>query len=115
MPEERKIEKLLRAVAKRRREQSGEPFQMHPATRNLLQREISQRAKASPPKETFLTRIFSLPKPRLVFAMSALAIVAIGVALLVPALTKNKEPLKLAKSHESIRQLTETKPRIGAS
>lgn len=101
MPEpERKIEKLLRAFARRRRADVGEPFQIHPATRNLLQREVAQRAKAAPQKENFLARIFFVPRPRLVFAVSVLAVVAIAAGLLIPSLTKQKA----AKSLSQVRQ-----------
>ena len=98
MPEpERKIEKLLRAFARRRRADVGEPFQMHPATRNLLQREVAQRAKATPAKENFLARIFSVPRPRLVFAVSVLVVVAIAAGVLLPSLTKEKQVERLAQ------------------
>ncbi len=107
MPEpERKIEKLLRAFAKRRRADAGELFQMHPATRNLLQREVSQRAKATPPKENFLAGIFSVPRPRLIFAVSVLAVVAIAAWLLIPSLTKQKRAGSLAQVRQNEMALT---------
>ena len=40
---ERPIEKLLRASAKRRREQAGKDWEMHPATRQALQGEVARR------------------------------------------------------------------------
>lgn len=42
MEPERKIEKWLKAYAKKRRTQAGEPFKLHPATRQLLQGEIAR-------------------------------------------------------------------------
>ena len=44
MEPERKIEKLLRAYAKKRRAQAGDPLKLHPATRRLLQDEIARNA-----------------------------------------------------------------------
>jgi len=44
MEPERKIEKWLRAYAKKRRGQTGDSFKIHPATRRLLQSEISRNA-----------------------------------------------------------------------
>jgi len=46
MEEERKIEKWLRACAKKRRAQAGESFEIHPATRRLLQGEIARNMPA---------------------------------------------------------------------
>ncbi len=40
---ERQIEKLLRAAAAKRREQATRPFDLHPATRRLLQGEVARR------------------------------------------------------------------------
>jgi len=39
-----RIEPILRAFAKKRREQSGAPMELHPATRRLLQGEVARRA-----------------------------------------------------------------------
>jgi hypothetical protein len=44
---ERKIEKLLRAYAKKRRGQAGESFKLDPETRRILQNEISGSAPSS--------------------------------------------------------------------
>ena len=40
---ENKIEELLKAYAKKRQEEAGAPFEMHPATRKLLQGEVARR------------------------------------------------------------------------
>jgi hypothetical protein len=42
MEPERKIEKWLKAYAKKRRTQAGEPFKLPPATRRLLQSEVAR-------------------------------------------------------------------------
>lgn len=42
MEPERPIEKLLRAFAQKRREQAGEPFELHPVNRRLLQDEVAR-------------------------------------------------------------------------
>ena len=47
MEQERKIEKFLKAYAKKRRGQAGGPFTLDPATRRILQNEVSQSAPAS--------------------------------------------------------------------
>lgn len=43
MNDERPIEKLLRRFAKKRREEAGQPLELHPATRRLLQGEVSRQ------------------------------------------------------------------------
>jgi hypothetical protein len=99
MPDpERKIEKLLRSFAKRRRAESAEPFQIHGATRQLLQREISQRVRAGEYQKSWLAKIIFLPRRRIAFALGALFIVAISIALLMPSITKNHSPTSLAKA-----------------
>ena len=47
MEQERKIEKWLRAYAKKRRAQAGESFKLDPATRRILQSEVSRSASPS--------------------------------------------------------------------
>ena len=42
MEPERKIEKWLKAYAKKRRTQADDPFKLHPATRRLLQSEVAR-------------------------------------------------------------------------
>ena len=42
MEEERKIEKLLRAYAKKRRADAGDPLKLHPAPRRQLQDEVAR-------------------------------------------------------------------------
>ena len=49
MEPERKIEKLLRAYAQKRRAAAGDPLKLHPATRRLLQDEVSRRAPKPEP------------------------------------------------------------------
>lgn len=48
---ERKIEQLLRTYAQKRGEQAGEHFEMHPATRRLLQEEVARLQKAGAEEE----------------------------------------------------------------
>lgn len=48
MEPDRKIEKWLRGYAKKRREQSGAPLDLHPATRRMLQGEVARRSKGRP-------------------------------------------------------------------
>ena len=90
MPSEsdNKIEELLKAYAKKRRQEAGTPFDLHPATRNLLQGEIA-RNYPKPGKEAFsfiqlLVRFW----PRLAFA--AVLVVAMVATIQFSNLKPNK-------------------------
>jgi hypothetical protein len=97
MEPERPIEKLLRAFAKKRREQAGEPpgFELHNATRRLLQGEVARRAPR-PREGNFFLRLLAPIRPRLAFALSVVAITILGAALLLPSLSASKSRSKLA-------------------
>ncbi len=77
MEPERKIEKLLRAFANKRRSQAGEPMELPPTVRQELQREVARRGSA---KEAggFFSGILSGLRPKLAFGV---CFVAVGVAL----------------------------------
>jgi hypothetical protein len=64
MQPERRIEKWLRAFAKKRREQAGEPMALRPATRQRLQREIARQSEKK--SRGFFFNFY--PRLRLVFA-----------------------------------------------
>ena len=51
MEQERKIEKWLRSYAKKRRGQAGESFKLDPATRRILQSEVSHSARGAATEE----------------------------------------------------------------
>jgi uncharacterized membrane protein YgcG len=86
MPEERDIEKTLRAWAKRRREDAGAPLELHPATRKLLQDEIS-RLKSGPRREPglFVRLLWSSPL-RLALNLFAIAVLIFAAAVFLPRL-----------------------------
>jgi hypothetical protein len=95
MEPERHIEKLLQALAKKRREQAGQPFELHPVARQELLREASRRA-AKKSGGGFFAQIFSGFGPRLAVALSAVAIVVIGIWVVRPLLNEKKETSTLA-------------------
>src|SRR5271169_4036029 len=86
MPEERDIEKTLRAWAKRRREDAGAPLDLHPATRKLLQDEVA-RLKTVPRRErSLLARILWGSPLRLALSLSALAVLVFAAVVCFPRL-----------------------------
>jgi hypothetical protein len=86
MPEERDIEKALRTWAKRRRENAGAPVELHPATRKLLQAEIS-RLKGAPRHGPGLLARWLWGSPlRLALNLSAVAVLLFAAAVFIPRL-----------------------------
>lgn len=90
MESERHIEKILRAAAKKRREQAGEPFELDPVARQELLREASRR-DVEKTAGGFFARFFSSFGPRLALAFSVVLIVLAGVWLARPLLSGKQE------------------------
>jgi hypothetical protein len=99
MEPERHIEKLLRDVAKKRREQAGEPFALHPAARQELLREASRPAAKK--SGGFFAQMFSGFGPRLAVALSAVVVVVVGVWLARPLLSRKQNTSALAMANLS--------------
>jgi len=87
MEPERRIEKLLRAFAKKRREQAGDPLALHPVARQQLQKEIARRA-AGTSRAGWFSSFFHGLRPRLAFAL-CFALVVTGLIFL-PHLRERK-------------------------
>lgn len=100
MEPERPIEKLLRAVAKKRREEGSEPFDLHPLARQELLREVSRRA-AREIKGGLCLRFFSGWRPRLALALCGLAFALIGAGLLLPLLRERRKVSTLAAAQNN--------------
>jgi hypothetical protein len=89
MEPERRIEKLLRAFAKKRREQAGDPLELPPAARQRLHQEIAPRSAAER-GGGFFSGLLLLLRPKLAFAICFIAIAAIGSWIFFPVLTQKK-------------------------
>ena len=83
MEPERPIEKLLRDYAKKRRDEAGAPFEMHPATRRMLQAEVARELARGQKSSESVRRRF---QPWIVFAgaLGILVVLGVAVALLLP-------------------------------
>ena len=81
MEPERKIEKWLRAFAKKRREQAGEPMPLRPAMRERLQREVSRQFEEKS-RGGFFANLFFGPRLKLTFAACFAALTIGGWVLL---------------------------------
>ena len=86
MEPERPIEKLLRACARKRRDEAGPPFELHPATRRWLQGEVARRFGRLHPAPGRLGRSGRWFWPKLAWGLGVITVLAMALALLVPSL-----------------------------
>jgi len=119
MEPERKIEKLLRAYAEKRRAAAGEPLKLHPANRRLLQGEAASTLRSgtatedgrrSPApgetgKDNLLLLLFAVFRRRLVFALCMVAIAFIGASMLLPALSSAKRRAQSLGAVSNLREI----------
>jgi hypothetical protein len=109
---QRPIEKLLHDAAQKRREQAGAPFELHPATRKLLQGEVARqfgKVAGQPEPSGFSQRLRQL-WPKMVWSFGALAIVGLIAWLVFPAATKSRKEELLAKSDRAMRERSTQAP-----
>src|ERR1017187_9333892 len=95
---ERPIEKLLRAAAKKRRDEAGAPLELHPATRRLLQGEVARTfAKPKPETRTFSEVLGQLWR-RFAWAAAICAVLVVAGYILLPFPGKGRPEGLLAKN-----------------
>jgi len=106
MAEERDIEKQLRAAAEQRRREAGAPFELHPATRRLLQDEV-RRVHKKPDGAAERTSLFASWWFRIA---AGAGVVFLAAAIFLPALSSSKsKSMRLAQNLE-LREKTITGP-----
>jgi len=119
MEPERKIEKLLRAYAQKRRGDAGDPLKLHPANRHALQSEAAStlrsgtatgdgRHSAAPEeggKDSLFLLFFAVFRRRLVFALSIVAIAFLGASLLLPSLNSAKHRAQSLGAMSNLREI----------
>lgn len=88
MDEERKIEKLLRAYAKKRRAGAGDPLKLDPAMRRQLQA-AARRREAKPDEDESLS-LWQLFRQQWVFLVGFALVMFFLAAMFLPALTSSK-------------------------
>lgn len=103
MEPERKIEKLLRAYAKKRKADAGDVFTLHPATRRRLQTEVDKQF-AEPPEEESVSLWQLFRQQWAVLAVFAL-VIYFGASLFLPALSKAKVKSQSVSAMSNLRQI----------
>ena len=103
MEPERKIEKLLRAYAQKRRAAAGDPLKLHPATRRRLQDEVSRRAPKPEAEEASLS-LWQLFRQQWAYLFGFALLVFLGATVFFPALSASK---KRAQSISAMNNLTQ--------
>ena len=110
MPSEpdKKMEELLRTYARKRREDAGEPPEMHPATRRLLQAEAAKLRPREANSERTLWSWLQLRWPRVAIAAGAFALLAVAIWNAIPDRGQSSTPALLAKNIKPEKAAIET-------
>jgi hypothetical protein len=103
MEPERKIEKLLRAYAKKRRADAGDAFKLHPATRRMLQAEVA-RNQPTPDEEADVS-LWELFRRQWAFLAVFAVMVFFGAALFLPALSSAKKKAQSVTAMNHLKQI----------
>jgi hypothetical protein len=102
MEPERPIEKLLRACARKRRDEAGTAFELHPVNRRLLQGEVARQFKAGERKTRSFLQLLPIPWARVAWGAAVVAVLGVAAWVLVPGLGRQKpefgSELRLARN-----------------
>ena len=104
MEPERKIEKLLRAYAKKRRAEASDAFKLHPATRRMLQGEVARRSP-KPEEEPESLSLWDIFRERWAVLLAFALIMFFGATLFLPALSKAKNRAPGAMAASKLKQI----------
>ncbi|HXC35746.1 MAG TPA: hypothetical protein VNV43_07710 [Candidatus Acidoferrales bacterium] len=97
MEQERKIEKLLRSYAKKRRGQAGDSFKLDPATRQMLQNEISRNTPPAEDEDDTMS-LWELLRRNWLFFLGFAACIFLLASLFIPKIHRSKDKATLALS-----------------
>ncbi|HTX20483.1 MAG TPA: hypothetical protein VMD27_01290 [Candidatus Aquilonibacter sp.] len=104
MEPERKIEKLLRAYAQKRRANAGGPLIPHPVTRRLLQDEAARRA-SPPDAEDDSVSLWQLFRQQWAFLLGFALVIFFAAAMLLPAISTAKHKVQSIAAVSDLKQI----------
>jgi hypothetical protein len=104
---ERPIETLLRAAAKKRRDEAGAPFELHVADRRLLQGEVARTFSKPQPATSSFAALLGQLWPRFAWGVGILAVLGLSVWLLLPLPRHDKPEALLARNQPVSEAMTE--------
>lgn len=104
MEPERKIEKLLRAYARKRRAAADDPLKLHPAMRRQLQDEVSRHALKPEAEEASLS-LWQLFRQQWAFLLGFALMAFLGAMLLLPALGSAKHKAQSISTMNNLKQI----------
>lgn len=93
------MDELLKAYADKRRQESGAPMELHPATRHLLQGEVA-RTYGGPRRQSWLAGLLTY-WPRVAFAVGCLAITFTLMLLILPRRAAEQMELAATTSRDA--------------
>src|SRR6185503_15954286 len=106
MEPERKIEKLLRAFAKKSRADAGDSLKLHPATRRMLQGEVARRSPSPEAgKDEDSISLWQFFRQQWAFLLTFALAIFFGAALFLPALSKAKFKAKNVVAMSQLKQI----------
>lgn len=108
MEPERKIEKVLRAYAKKRRGQARDPFKLDAATRRMFQNEISRDTPAAEDEDDTVS-LWEVLRRNWAFLLAFAACIFVVASIFVPTLyaPKNKSISGMPAGSQQMRQMQE--------
>lgn len=103
MDEERKIEKLLRAYAKKRRADAGDPLKLHPAMRRQLQAEV--RRREGKPDEDESLSLWQLFRQQWMFLVGFALVIFFVATMFLPAISGAKKKAMSANALNNLKEI----------
>ena len=104
MEPERKIEKLLRAYAKKRRARAGDSLKLHPMMRRRLHEEVARNV-SQPDESNASMSLWELFRQRWAFLLSFALMIFFGAALFLPTLGSAKKKAQILATLNNLRQI----------
>src|SRR6267143_454665 len=100
-PDNSKIEELLKAYAKKRREEMSAPIELHPAVRKMLQGEVAKQRPAPPQERKGFFSVFLQFRPRFAVAGAAVLLLSL-VPVTINQHTNPGEAKQMARAADEL-------------